>query len=91
MKFSIKDFFSKCDQIRSFMRIWSHLPKKSLIENFIFFAVIITKSTVSILMKVFWIILHRNVLQNVVMYLFKYFFSHITEIPRNHTHNQTKY
>ena len=91
MKFSIKDFFSKCDQIRSFMRIWSHLPKKSLMENFIFFAVIITKSTVSILMKVFWIILHRNVLQNVVMYLFKYFFSHITEIPRNHTHNQTKY
>ena len=34
MKFSIKDFFSKCDQIRSFLRIWSHLLKKSLIENF---------------------------------------------------------
>ena len=30
MKFSIKDFFSKCDQIRSFLRIWSHLLKKSL-------------------------------------------------------------
>ena len=40
MKFSIKDFFSKCDQIRSFPRIWSHLPKKSFIENFIFSAVI---------------------------------------------------
>ena len=39
MKFSIKDFFSKCDQIRSFLRIWSHLPKKSLIEKFIFCAV----------------------------------------------------
>ena len=25
MKFSIKDFFSKCDQIRSFLRIRSHL------------------------------------------------------------------
>ena len=25
MKFSIKDFFCKCDQIRSFLRIWSHL------------------------------------------------------------------
>ena len=37
MKFSIKDFFSKCDQIRSFLRIWSHLLKKSLMENFIFF------------------------------------------------------
>ena len=36
MKFSIKDFFSKCDQIRRKLRIWSHLLKKSLIENFIF-------------------------------------------------------
>ena len=39
MKFSIKDFFSKCDQIRSFQRIWSHLLKKSLMENLIFYAV----------------------------------------------------
>ena len=36
MKFSIKEFFSKCDQICSFLRIWSDLLKKSLIENFIF-------------------------------------------------------
>ena len=36
MKFSIKDLLSKCGQIRSFMRIWSHLLRKSLIENFIF-------------------------------------------------------
>ena len=35
LKFSIKDFFSKCDQIRSLLRIWSHLLRKSLIENFI--------------------------------------------------------
>ena len=28
MKFSIKDFISKCDQIRSFLRIWSHLLTK---------------------------------------------------------------
>ena len=39
MKFSSKDFFSKCDQIRSFLRIWSRLLKKSLMENFIFCAV----------------------------------------------------
>ena len=39
MKFSIKDFFSKCDQICSFLRIWSHLLKKFLMENFIFCAV----------------------------------------------------
>ena len=39
MKFSIKDFFSKCDQIRSFLGIWSHVPKKSLMENYLFCAV----------------------------------------------------
>ena len=39
MKFSIKDFFGKCDQNRSFLRIWLHLVKESLIENFIFWAV----------------------------------------------------
>ena len=41
MKFSIKDFFSKWDQIRSKLRIWSHLLQKSLMENFIFCAVFI--------------------------------------------------
>ena len=39
VKFSIKDFFSKCHQIRSFLRIWSHLLKISLMDNFIFCAV----------------------------------------------------
>ena len=39
MKFSIKDFFSKRDQISRKLRIWSHLLKKPLIENFIFCAV----------------------------------------------------
>ena len=37
MKFFIKDFLSKCDQTRSFLRIYSHLQKKSKMENFIFF------------------------------------------------------
>ena len=41
MKFSIEDFFSKCDQIRSKLRIWSHLLKKSLMEKFIFCAVVV--------------------------------------------------
>ena len=36
MKFSINDFFSKYDQIRRKLRIWSHLLKKSLMENFFF-------------------------------------------------------
>ena len=39
MKFSVKDLFSKRDQIHSNLRIWSHLLKKSLMENFIFCAV----------------------------------------------------
>ena len=39
MKFSIKDFFSKCDQIRRKLRIWSHSLKKRLMKNFIFCAV----------------------------------------------------
>ena len=40
MKFSIKEFFSKCDQIRSFLRIWSHLLDKFLMENVIFCTVL---------------------------------------------------
>ena len=39
MKFSIKDFFSKSDQIRRKLVIWSYLLKKPLMENFIFCAV----------------------------------------------------
>ena len=41
MKFSITDFFSKCNQIRKKLWIWLHLLKKSLMENFIFCAVIL--------------------------------------------------
>ena len=48
MKFPIKDFFSKCVQIRSFLWIWSHLLKKSSMENFTFHAVLvyITRKTI---------------------------------------------
>ena len=34
----MKDFFSKHDQIRKKLGIWSHLLKKYLMENFIFCA-----------------------------------------------------
>ena len=37
MKFSMKDFFRKCDQIRRKLRIWSYLLRKSLTEIFFFF------------------------------------------------------
>ena len=33
MKFFIKDFFGKFDQIRRKLRIWSDMLKKSLMEN----------------------------------------------------------
>ena len=39
MKFSIKDFSSKRDQIHSLWRIWSHLLEISLMENSVFYAV----------------------------------------------------
>ena len=39
MKVSIKDFPSKCDQIRRKLQVCSHLLKKSLMENFIFYAI----------------------------------------------------
>ena len=34
MKFSVKDFSSKCEQIRSFLWICSHLLKKYLTKKF---------------------------------------------------------
>ena len=37
-KFSIEDFFRKCDQIGRKLRIWSYLLKKSLMEIFFFSA-----------------------------------------------------
>ena len=46
LKFSVKDFFIKRDQIRSFLRIWSHLQKKSLLKNFIFCTVFNVNGTI---------------------------------------------
>ena len=45
-------FFSKCEEIRSFLRIWSHLLKKSLMENFIFCAAAILEETIQIYERV---------------------------------------
>ena len=38
-KFSIKNFFSRCEQIYSNLRIWSHLLEKYVIANYSFCAV----------------------------------------------------
>ena len=43
--FSIEDFFRKCEQICKKLQIWSHLVKKSLIENLIFCAVCVCEVT----------------------------------------------
>ena len=43
MKFSIKNFFCKCDQIQIGQN-WSHLLEKSLMENFNFCAVTVINS-----------------------------------------------
>ena len=53
MKFFIKDFFRKCDQIRSFLRIWSHLLNKSLMENLLFCAVHISTMEVNLIDQLF--------------------------------------
>ena len=42
IKFFMKNFFSKCDQIHKKLRIWSHLLEKPLMENFSFCAVTIS-------------------------------------------------
>ena len=39
LKFSVKDFFSKFDQICRKLQIWSHLLRKSSMKSFIFSAV----------------------------------------------------
>ena len=46
IKFSIKDLFSKCNQSCISQRIWSHLLRKSLMENFI---LLFSKSSSSII------------------------------------------
>ena len=51
MKFSITDFFSKCDQICRELRIWSHLQEKSALKNFIFCVVSVSLTMTSIKMR----------------------------------------
>ena len=47
MEISVKDFLSKCEQIRKKFRICLHLVKKSLAKNFIFCVVLYTKFGIS--------------------------------------------
>ena len=46
IKFSMKDFSSKSDHIRRKLPIWSHVLEKSFMENSVFCAVFILKSSI---------------------------------------------
>ena len=68
MRFSNKDFFSKFDQIQSFLRISSHLLKKStLLENFIFFFAVVRRRRSRVFVNPFYKfteLLHNQSLHN---------------------------
>ena len=93
MKFSIKDLFSKCDQIRNFLRIWSHLLKKSLMENFIFCAVydrtFLRKKSYSLLphsthcsLHLFSISFHFFIVQYWILFYFYIYQAHQLNLKR---------
>ena len=60
MKLCISDFFSKCE--KSFLQIWLHLLKKSLMENFIFYAVSMFTclSSLHIFIWIIWTIIYQS-------------------------------
>ena len=89
LKFSVKDFLSKCEQIRSFLGIWSHLLKKSFMESFIFFCSVLLFKKYCISPKMQKQIKWRDVQASVIFVALKIFsFSEtfwqtIFEITRN--------
>ena len=86
MKFSINDFSSKCYQIRRKLRIWSHLLKKSVIENFIFSAMLLPRTKHQFI----WASKTR-VASIYIHYLYSIPFFHYSLIPANfNTNNPVK-
>ena len=95
-KFSIKNFFSKCDQYRSFLGIWSHLLKKLLMENFIFYAVTCLKKSqccaIDQLIKQYYVLQ-----ENYIWYLFHIFYLPpidcllLTKLPKKDCQRNSKY
>ena len=78
-KFSIKNFFSKCDQIRRKLVIWSHLLKKYLMENFIFCAVNIYWKHIDVL--IFLILLEIAGDFHIDIYLYCIYIIHVHATP----------
>ena len=77
MKFSIKDFFSKCDQIHSYLRIWSHLLKRSLMESVIFCAVWLKTERVTNKRLNFAFDFHESERQAFISYLHFHLWNHL--------------
>ena len=76
MKFSIKCFFSKCNQISRKLQIWSHLLKKSSMENFIFLAVL-TLHLLAMLILIFFSFMIIWAVKACGYRVIKYFFDEI--------------
>ena len=55
MKFSVEDSFSICEQIQSFLWVFSYLLKKFLTENFIFCAVLVLSFSSITLLRCKWV------------------------------------
>ena len=70
MKFSIKDFSSKGDQIRRKLRIWSHLLKESLMENFLF--LVVNQSLLTATFQVDTLVNFQEQLYAIFVELFKF-------------------
>ena len=64
MQFSIEDFFSKCNQIRRKLWIWSHLIKKSSMKNGIFLCS-------SLFTKYEFVNIRRSIFRNLQIYFFQ--------------------
>ena len=91
-KFSINDFFSKCDQICRKLRIWSHLLKKLLMENFVFCAVSVFLVFIGNVAVNDWWSIRFGWAKAVVRYLLSGIIqqsSNFTKraLPQNHGHN----
>ena len=76
MKFSMKNFSSKCDQIRRKLRIWTHSLEKSLMENFIFCAVI--RCHIGFFERLFNLELSSHSFHKITFASFRYLYSHKT-------------
>ena len=87
MVFSINDLFSKCDQIRRKLRIWSHLLKKSLMENTNFCALFNAVFSLKILdcvpnmrfLKHVWLTTSKIIIEHVVIINRIFFLLYITK------------